>query len=78
VQASAFHYSTPRENGLPLEAYENVEVGFLLNGKLARPSDAGIEGFDHLFEEGGSPVAGYVPQVDVQRLREAIAERSAE
>jgi len=72
VQASTFHYCSPRKNDLPLDAYESVEVGFLYRGRLARPSAAGIVGFDDLFEEGGSPVAGFVSQADVTRLRNAI------
>lgn len=84
VQASDTHYSTPREPGLPLEAYSRVEIAVMVKptpgnrSGMVLPSHVGIEGFDHLFEEGESPVAGYVTQEDVARLRDALRKRAEE
>lgn len=75
VQASASHYSRPRVDGLELDAYEAVEVGLLHDGRLCRPSEVGVRGFDHLFEAGNNPVAPYVPQEEVARLRAALQAR---
>ena len=78
VQASVFHYSTPKTNSLPLESYTHVEIGIRDNkGGLCCPSDIEVIGFDHLFEEGNVPVAGYVSQHDLERLRTAIKARLA-
>ena len=74
VQASEYSYSDPRESGLPITDYKSVEVGFLFKNHLRRPSFAGIHGFDELFEDIESPVAGYVSLADVARLREAIVQ----
>lgn len=87
IQASSGHYCTPRVDGLGIEEYEEVEIGFLgppreveifgrkHNMRLCHPSAVGIEGFDHLFESGDVPVAGYVSWDDVNRLRQALKER---
>jgi len=78
VQASRYHYSQPRQNGLPLADYETVEVAVLnAPGHLVRPSQVGVKGYDNLFERGASPVASYVAQADVQQLREALKRRTA-
>lgn len=86
VQASSWHYSTPREDGRPIDYYSTVEVGLLhpVTGKLSRPTDLlgpiqrripftrrarEAHRLDGLFEDGGSPVAGYVSQAHLQRLR---------
>lgn len=79
VQANAGAYCTPRAGGLPLEQYSTVEVGFMYKSKLDYPSHAGIAGFDQLFDsDSASPVAGYVSQANVQRLRDAINAKLAE
>jgi len=84
IQASGIHYSTPRVDGWRLRDYTAVELGLLgpekersLFGsikkvRLCRPSDIGVEGFDHLFESGDCPVAGYVSWDDVKALIKAI------
>lgn len=87
VQASEYHYCTPRVNGAPIDHYTSVEVGlypFRKGHDLGRPSDAlgpivrrlpflpivkEARALDRLFEEGNCPVAGYVSQADVQRLK---------
>lgn len=68
VQASSFHYCSPKLDNLPIEAYESVEVAIWApcreseDGKrLTHPSRVGVGGYDHFFEDGRSPVAGYVP-----------------
>lgn len=76
IQASALHYSNPRVDELPLDEYESVEVGLFHEGRLCRPSEIGIVGFDHLFERGRNPVAAYVPQETVAQLREALRARA--
>jgi len=56
VQASQYHYSTPRENIGP---YTHVEVGF----PSVRPDDSWGEYFDGDFEcsDGTDSVYGYIP-----------------
>ena len=69
VQASSHHYCSPREDGRSLDFYDSVEVGILGpkdssdDGRgLVMPSRVGVGGFDHFFEDCGSPIAGYLPQ----------------
>jgi hypothetical protein len=74
VQGSKFSYCSPRVNGLPLDQYLSVEVAvFNARKNLTLPSKIGVDGFDHLFDGSNSPVAGYVSQEDVAKLRAAIA-----
>lgn len=77
IQAGRTMYCEPRADLPDLSDYTSVEVGFIYNGHLARPSMAGIEGFDDLFEDGGSPVAGCVSIAKVGELREAIRAKYA-
>ena len=86
VQASSDHYCTPRVDGLDLDQYERVEVAILQDGKMTTPCKLAlsravdidmpewneITRIDSLFEDGNSPVAGYVPIQDVQKLRDFI------
>lgn len=91
VQASSMHYSTPRVDGLSLDQYTHVEIGLQgpkekvfkfvpgppIKSNLCLPSEIGIVGFDHLFDKTDAPVAPYVAQEDVERLREALRARAA-
>lgn len=76
VQASEVHYSQPRVSDLDIDEYDSVEIALIHGGQLRLPSELGIQGFDHLFETGQNPVAGYVPQEIVDQLREALRERA--
>ncbi len=88
IQASSWHYCTPKTDGLPLEQYEEVEVAVvgpehewtLRDGRTVRttlylPSQIGVEGFDHLFSDNEAPVAGWMSWEDVERLRAALRAR---
>lgn len=68
VQASSMHYCSPRMDGLPLDAYDAVEIAIIADkpedesGRgLILPSRLGVGGWDHFFEDCSSPVAGYFP-----------------
>jgi len=76
VQASEYHYCSPKITGLNIEEYSMVEVVIRgPNRKLCRPSDIGVDGFDHLFQEyATSTVATFVKLADAKRLRKAIIE----
>ena len=71
IQGSSYHYCSPRKYFEDLTRYESVEVGFIYKDKLTLPSKAGIQGFDHLFEDSIVPVAPYVPLYEVERLKDA-------
>ena len=76
VQASSFHYCSPRVDGLAISKYASVEVGILNaeTDELAQPRR--INNFPpplaELFEDGEAPVAGYVAQTDVCKIRAAL------
>lgn len=72
IQASEDHYCLPQVNDLPLKDYEAVEIAIIHGNDFLRPSDIGIEGFDNLWEEFNPPIAPYVPQLDVEVLRQKI------
>ena len=76
VQASNTHYCSPRKDGLDLDRYKTVEIAILSGGKMVKPSAVGVDGFDQHFEDGDSPVAGYVPQDVVERIRVALKEKA--
>ena len=76
IQASKFHYSAPREDGLPLSGYRDVEVALFRGEDWLRPSDIGIEGYDDLWEPGSMPVAGYVAVEKVHELRALLRARA--
>lgn len=77
VQASEYSYCSPRVIGGDLGWYRSVEIALYDKaGKLCRPSALGIKGFDKLFDEGDTPIAGYVPQAEVEQLREALRRRA--
>lgn len=48
---------------------QRTRVRLTRRGKPVLPSEAGVEGFDHLVGEGRQPVAGRVPQDPVAALR---------
>lgn len=71
-------YCTPRTHG-PLDDYQAVEVGVLLDDRLVYPSAAGVAGFDGLFQLGlNRPVAPQVAPADVLRLYDAIEAAAGE
>lgn len=86
VQASSGHYCSPRKDGLPFEDYTAYEVGlYRPSGGLTRPSSTlgwlykllpflprarEARSLDALFEDGSSPVAGWVSAENVNRLRD--------
>jgi len=78
VQASEFNYCEPRTSGLPLKAYESVEIALirLEDGAWLRPSDLiGYDGpSDNDCNFGSDDVAGWVPQDVVRRLELALCE----
>ncbi|HZU05507.1 MAG TPA: hypothetical protein VFB73_06005 [Chloroflexota bacterium] len=47
-----------------------------LRTALYRPSELGIDGFDHLFTSGPAPVARHMSWEDVARLRAALQARA--
>lgn len=72
IQASAFHYCSPRVDGLPLEEYTSVEVAIIgKSGNFIPPSSIGAPELNHLFR--GDDVAGYVSQEDLAKFRNACA-----
>jgi len=88
VQASSMHYCSPREDYTDLDMYDAVEVGLYVGDSgLTRPSATltrlqrllpflprtrQARKLDRLFEDGSSPVAGYVAQDDVDKLRKFL------
>lgn len=72
IQASSFAYSTPRVDGLPLDEYYEVEVAIIANGKIRSPVGLLSDDLCQLFEKGLSPVAGYVSQENVERIRQQL------
>ncbi len=76
VQASEWHYCEPCVTGLPLEEYRSVEVALFVGGNIVRPEQVGLDEFKALFEDGPKPVARYVSQEDVDRMRKALASRA--
>lgn len=77
VQASSFHYCTPRADGLPLHAYSEVEIALTSPaGRIVRPEGYVPGEFYHLWEGGPSPVAAYVTQAQLRAIRKALRERA--
>lgn len=76
VQASAFHYSSPRQDGLPLEQYTRFEVACWPTGQelhWATPRNLpALEPFAEYW--GGDDVAGYVPAEVVQEIVYALCD----
>lgn len=74
VVGGEYFYSLPRVALAELEEYQAIELGFLLNGELSRPSDCddSLKPWDHHFEPGGMPVAGYMPIADFKSLRDKV------
>ena len=72
VQASAYHYCSPRVTGLPLLEYKSVEVALTQDGNLRRPEGLLSPDLCHLFDDGEVTMAGYVSQEDVERMREQL------
>jgi len=72
IQAGPGFRSYPPLRGAPLSKYETVEVGFIFNRQLTKPSAAGVIGFDYLFDDGDYPVAGYVPSATLDDIRAAL------
>lgn len=64
VQASEYHYSTPRVTGLDIDEYEHVEIAIINpSGALVHPTEAGLsQELEALFDASDAPVAGYVDQ----------------
>lgn len=76
IQASAHHYSRPRENGLDLKDYEAVEIALIGERGLMRPESIGLPlDICELFEPGNSPVAGEVEWPVVERIRQCLRDR---
>ena len=74
VQASKYHYCIPRTGiGLPLDSYSTVELAILdSNKKIRRPEGLLSADLCDLWEPGDVPVAGWVSQEDVERIREQL------
>ena len=75
AQASAFHYSHPREDEGP---YTHIEIALIsASAKKSdwfRPSDFGLTDIEERWESFTySPVGAYIPLADAQRLADAIA-----
>jgi hypothetical protein len=80
IQANRFAYCRPRvDDNRSLSDYEAVEIAIFADGEWIVPScipGLGV-GFDRLFEpweEGHTPVAGYVSQLDREMLELALDE----
>jgi hypothetical protein len=78
VQASEFHYCSPKITGLPLEDYTQVEIALFAPDKsFALPSDLGLDtSLDKIYS--GDEVAGYVSQANLNKLRSALRKRVKE
>jgi hypothetical protein len=74
VVGGEYFYSLPRVALAELEEYQAVELGFLLNGELSRPSDYddSLKPWDHYFEPGSMPIAAYMPVADFKSLRDKV------
>lgn len=74
VQASKYHYCTPRSGlGLSLDSYSAVELAILdSNKEIRRPEGLLSADLCDLWEPGNIAVAGYVSQEDVERIREQL------
>ena len=71
IQASYFHYCSPRVDGLPLQDYEKVEVAMWKRGSdFLHPVDIGAPELEYLWN--GDDVAGFVAWYDVNRIRFAL------
>ena len=70
VQASTFHYCEPRTNYDNLLSYNLVEVAIFRNGKFVNNVTEKFSRFEwsNLFEEGNTPVAGYVDLETVVKI----------
>lgn len=84
VQASSFHCCSPREDGLPFAEYKSVEIAvYPKEGGMCRPSELfswlrpvrklKAKKLDHLFEDGQSPVAGFVSREDEGKIRSLLS-----
>lgn len=74
IQASNFHYCTPRTD-LPLDEYEEMELAIFKNDKWVQPrNDNKIKSFPryeeliNLYEDGDIAVGGYIPIDLIQDL----------
>lgn len=78
IVAGQYAYCQPRSNLPQLSDYATVEIA-LVHQKdgLVSPASLGLNEFIGHFEDGESPVAGYVSLETVNRVREALKQRAA-
>jgi hypothetical protein len=54
-------------------AEKTVQMPYgMLRTRLCRPSEVGLQGFDHLFGDGPLPMARRISPEDVERIRAAL------
>jgi hypothetical protein len=80
VQASSTHYCEPREDGLNLSDYAEVELALFDGDEWTRPSEIpGLEDLDELWEQGmGACVGGWIPRETVERIRSHLQKLAGE
>lgn len=85
VQASYFHYCSPRVTGLPFNRYTSFEIAiiahpFTPNRRFVTPAQLGIDGFETLYpdlnHDSHFPVAGWVDKPTINRLQAALRRRA--
>lgn len=73
VQASNFHYCTPRVDGLPFEDYTHYEIAILDDIGIIDPSNIlSPELYGRLWN--GATVAGWVSKEDVDKVYRELVE----
>jgi hypothetical protein len=74
IQASRYHYCSPREDQRDLCEYVTVEIAVLKDGALTRPESVGLSKYADLWEAGDHAVAGYVDVATVVEIVNALTE----
>lgn len=80
VQASLYHYSTPRENLDDFSEYSQYEIAIFEGDDVwvSPRNDPRFSGQEWAakFEDGGNPVAGYVDKKTVEEIYEFLSKLS--
>lgn len=79
IYAGPKAHSNPKLSMPGMSDYRSVELAFAFKMSFEKPSAAGVEGFDDIFETNNDqPVAGFVAQETVEDLKERLAEKFGE
>lgn len=79
IYAGPKAHSNPKLSMPGMSDYRSVELAFAFKMTFEKPSAAGIEGFDDLFESNNDqPVAGFVLAETVEEMKEQLAEKFGE